>query len=52
VEPGAAGAVLAHLARFGIRDLTSRPPTLEELFMRHYEGPAETPADRPKVDVR
>jgi ABC-2 type transport system ATP-binding protein len=30
------GAVLEHLGRFGIRSLTSRPPTLEELFLRHY----------------
>lgn len=41
VEPGAMGEVVAYLTRFGIRDLTSRPPTLEELFMRHYEGSAE-----------
>jgi ABC-2 type transport system ATP-binding protein len=25
-----------HLSRFGIRSLTSQPPTLEELFLRHY----------------
>jgi ABC-2 type transport system ATP-binding protein len=25
-----------HLTRFGIRSLTSQPPTLEELFLRHY----------------
>ncbi|WP_329282217.1 ABC transporter ATP-binding protein [Streptomyces sp. NBC_01451] len=25
-----------HLTGFGIRTLTSRPPTLEELFLRHY----------------
>jgi ABC-2 type transport system ATP-binding protein len=29
------GAV-RHLTRFGIRTLSSRPPTLEELFLRHY----------------
>jgi ABC-2 type transport system ATP-binding protein len=29
------GAV-RHLTRFGIRSLTSQPPTLEELFLRHY----------------
>jgi ABC-2 type transport system ATP-binding protein len=29
-------AVLAHLLQFNIRFLTSTPPTLEELFMRHY----------------
>lgn len=27
---------LRHLANFGIRSLTSQPPTLEELFLRHY----------------
>ncbi|MGH3360467.1 MAG: ATP-binding cassette domain-containing protein [Nocardioidaceae bacterium] len=27
---------LRHLAAFEIRSLTSQPPTLEELFMRHY----------------
>jgi ABC-2 type transport system ATP-binding protein len=27
---------LRHLTRFGIRSLTSQPPTLEELFLRHY----------------
>jgi ABC-2 type transport system ATP-binding protein len=27
---------LRHLGAFGIRSLTSRPPTLEELFLRHY----------------
>jgi ABC-2 type transport system ATP-binding protein len=30
------GDVLAHLGKFGIRALTSQPPTLEELFLRHY----------------
>jgi ABC-2 type transport system ATP-binding protein len=29
------GAV-RHLASFGVRSLTSHPPTLEELFLRHY----------------
>jgi ABC-2 type transport system ATP-binding protein len=29
------GAV-RHLTQFGIRSLTSQPPTLEELFLRHY----------------
>jgi ABC-2 type transport system ATP-binding protein len=27
---------IRHLAGFGIRSLTSQPPTLEELFLRHY----------------
>ncbi|GII26417.1 ABC transporter ATP-binding protein [Planosporangium mesophilum] len=29
-------AVLRHLTTFGVRSLTSQPPTLEELFLRHY----------------
>lgn len=29
-------AVLRHLLTFGITSLTSAPPTLEELFLRHY----------------
>jgi ABC-2 type transport system ATP-binding protein len=33
--------VLRHLASFEVHALTSRPPTLEELFMRHYgDAPA------------
>jgi ABC-2 type transport system ATP-binding protein len=27
---------IKHLSEFGIRTLTSQPPTLEELFLRHY----------------
>ncbi|MFE3443105.1 ATP-binding cassette domain-containing protein [Nocardia sp. NPDC059180] len=27
---------ISHLTGFGIRTLTSQPPTLEELFLRHY----------------
>jgi ABC-2 type transport system ATP-binding protein len=30
------GAALEALGRFGVRTLTSQPPTLEELFLRHY----------------
>ncbi|MCX2947767.1 ABC transporter ATP-binding protein [Lentzea sp. NEAU-D7] len=29
--------VLRHLVSTGVRTLTSQPPTLEELFLRHYE---------------
>ena len=29
-------AVLRHLTSLGLRSLVSQPPTLEELFMRHY----------------
>ena len=30
------GAALEALGRFGVRTLSSQPPTLEELFLRHY----------------
>ena len=33
-------SVLRHLSPFGLRGLTSQPPTLEELFMRHYQADA------------
>ena len=32
------GAVLAELTAAGVRTLTSQPPTLEELFLRHYQA--------------
>ena len=35
----AAWAIGAVLLRFGIRSLTSQPPTLEQLFLRHYGDP-------------
>ncbi len=36
VDTSQLGAAMEHLATFGIRSLTSNPPTLEELFLRHY----------------
>ncbi|HEY0542315.1 MAG TPA: ABC transporter ATP-binding protein [Actinoallomurus sp.] len=36
--------VLTHLTKLGVRSLISRPPTLEELFLRHYED--DSAADR------
>ncbi|MCB8818591.1 ABC transporter ATP-binding protein [Desulfosporosinus shakirovi] len=36
VDPMALDAVLHHLTQFGVCALNSAPPTLEELFMRHY----------------
>lgn len=39
-------AVIGHLHQFGIRSLDSHPPTLEQLFLRHYgEDLAEAGAD-------
>ena len=36
VDGAALTAVLRHLTSLGLRSLVSQPPTLEELFMRHY----------------
>ena len=36
VDSEAMDAAIAHVATFGIRSLVSQPPTLEELFLRHY----------------
>ncbi|TCC17377.1 ABC transporter ATP-binding protein [Kribbella speibonae] len=40
-------AVMRQLSASGIKSLVAQPPTLEELFLRHYEDdvPAEAPAD-------
>jgi ABC-2 type transport system ATP-binding protein len=37
VDTAELDGALKHLTSFGIRSLTSQPPTLEELFLRHYE---------------
>jgi ABC-2 type transport system ATP-binding protein len=36
VDPGEFNRVLGHLIQSDVRSLTSSPPTLEELFLRHY----------------
>jgi ABC-2 type transport system ATP-binding protein len=37
VDQSALDTVMRHLADAGLRNLVSRPPTLEELFLRHYQ---------------
>jgi ABC-2 type transport system ATP-binding protein len=37
-EPGHLDPIIRHLAALGVRSIESHPPTLEELFMRHYDG--------------
>jgi ABC-2 type transport system ATP-binding protein len=53
VDTTALGPVLRHLTDAGVRSLVSQPPTLEELFLRHYSTSiATSPAadgQRPKV---
>jgi ABC-2 type transport system ATP-binding protein len=36
------GEVLSRITQLGVVDLTSHPPTLEELFMRHYRDEIES----------
>ncbi|MFI5588174.1 ATP-binding cassette domain-containing protein [Amycolatopsis sp. NPDC051758] len=37
VDQSSLDDVMRHLAGAGLRNLVSRPPTLEELFLRHYQ---------------
>lgn len=40
-DTDALDTVIKHLSQFGIVKLESAPPTLEDLFIRHYEGNTE-----------
>ncbi|MEU8958399.1 ABC transporter ATP-binding protein [Streptomyces sp. NPDC048518] len=44
-------AVLGVLGRFGIRSLVSTPPTLEELFLRHYQDDVRAEEAEERVGV-
>src|SRR4051794_33636629 len=44
VEPHELPATLERLARAGVTNLVAHPPTLEELFLRHYGGTGREPA--------
>ncbi|MEU1725899.1 ABC transporter ATP-binding protein [Nonomuraea sp. NPDC005692] len=46
VDADALGPALRRLTAAGVRTLDSRPPTLEELFLRHYESGRRTEAVR------
>jgi ABC-2 type transport system ATP-binding protein len=48
VDPGELNQVLKHLVDLEVRSLVTSPPTLEELFLRHY---GEDIADRPGIPV-
>jgi ABC-2 type transport system ATP-binding protein len=53
VDTGALDAALRHLSGVGVRSLVSQPPTLEELFLRHYRTgqPADTAQDGRRAEV-
>ena len=45
VEPAGLAPLMQALTAAGLHSLTSQPPTLEDLFLRHYGSPTdETPA--------
>jgi ABC-2 type transport system ATP-binding protein len=46
VDHAALNDVLARLTAAGVRSLTCRPPTLEELFLRHYSAERTTAGAR------
>jgi ABC-2 type transport system ATP-binding protein len=50
VDTSALEGALRQLTELGVRSLTSQPPTLEELFLRHYTD--TTPEARPEAMAR
>jgi ABC-2 type transport system ATP-binding protein len=42
VDSDQLGSMLQLLVAAGVRTLTSQPPTLEELFLRHYTDPDDS----------
>jgi ABC-2 type transport system ATP-binding protein len=50
VDAGALDETIRHLSSFGVRSLVSQPPTLEELFLRHY-GDVLAPANHRRERV-
>jgi ABC-2 type transport system ATP-binding protein len=49
VDTDSLGALIRRLGDTGIRSLVSQPPTLEELFLRHYRVDQRPSADRDLV---
>jgi ABC-2 type transport system ATP-binding protein len=39
VDPAELNGTLARMTAVGVRSLVCRPPTLEEIFLKHYSGP-------------
>ena len=53
VDTGELNGVLERLVEYHVRSLTSSPPTLEELFLRHYgDDPATREAARELARAR
>src|SRR5512145_1296121 len=49
VDAGALNRVLEHLVEYDVRTLTRSPPTLEELFLRHYGDELATRGAGPEL---
>jgi ABC-2 type transport system ATP-binding protein len=49
VDPGALDGLLRRLTDVGIRSLESRPPTLEEMFLRFYAPEATEVPEAPEL---
>jgi ABC-2 type transport system ATP-binding protein len=47
VDPPALNDVLARLTAVGVLSLVCRPPTLDELFLRHYSSERTGPGAQP-----
>ena len=41
VDSSEIDAVISHISKFGVQRIESMPPTLEDLFMRHYKKASE-----------
>ena len=51
VDSGELNHVLERLVALDVRTMTTSPPTLEELFMRHYDNGVIVPGERTDVQV-
>jgi ABC-2 type transport system ATP-binding protein len=51
VDSGALDQTIRHISSFGIQSLVSQPPTLEELFLRHYGDELEAANGGPTPDA-
>ena len=51
VDPGELNHVLEQLVALDVRSMTTSPPTLEELFLRHYHEDLAAPARHANAEV-
>jgi ABC-2 type transport system ATP-binding protein len=50
VDAAGLDSLLTHVTHFGVQSLTSRPPTLEDLFLRHYESGEQNTREAGRAD--